>query len=123
MLGAAAFVTAALLAVALYMGDWAYGTRSSSLHERRLTRMLEEKPHRDALSHALRDEGMIEVASAKAPSELAEVARRWGGTKRDEVLAKGGRWPLTLVFSGNGMVYLLYFDEKGQVRDYTFVAA
>jgi len=121
LLGATA-AGGALLILALYLGSWAFGVRSSSLHERRLAKVLERKPKVEEVSQALRDEGLTLVASATTPQELAEAARLFGGPKAAEVLEKGREAAHAVaVFSGNGVVYFLFFDSTDTLSAYTYL--
>jgi hypothetical protein len=54
---------------------------------------------------------------------LRDAATRWGRERQGEVVAKGRRWPQTRVFRAGDMIYFLYFDEKGVLRDYLYVSA
>jgi hypothetical protein len=108
----AALATAGLLAIALYWGSWAYAQRQRSLHEQRLAHLVEKKPRWDAVSQALRDEGMLPVTPAEEEAIRA----------RAEVVAKSRRWPTTLAFASRDYVYVLYLDSQQILKDATYVA-
>lgn len=120
MLVGGAAVTAALLGLALYLGAWAFAARSASLHERRLSRLLEQKPHREQVAEALRAEGMRLVGEARSPAELAPLVERWGAARRAAILDRTRPWPLTSVFTTDGVAYFLSFDSQDQLRAFAF---
>jgi hypothetical protein len=114
--------TAGMLSLALRLGSWGYATRSDLLHQERLQRLVEKEPPREAAISALRGEGMTVVGTAENEQTLRELAERWGGLRKGEILAKGGRRTETLVAAGRDDVYVLYFDEARILRDSTYVA-
>ena len=115
-------VTSLLAYVALLLGSWAFETRRFRLHEGRLARLLEQRPQADQVIRALEDEGSPRIASPRAAEELARVAGERGAPRSEEILRKGRRWPRTEVFQAGDMVYFLYFDAAGVLRDYTCVS-
>jgi hypothetical protein len=122
MLGAA-IVTAGLLGLALYLGEWAFRARSASIHEGRLRKLVDLKPPplRGQVDQGLADDGMTQVGTARSPGELTTLAERWGRRKRGEIVDERSHRALTEVFQGNGVVYVLYFDGDDRLSGYTFV--
>jgi len=118
-LAVAVAVTAVMLLLALYLGDWARRTRSHLLHQGRLERLLEKKPHEGQVVAALEQEGMRGVAMARTETELDDAAQRWGGSAREVVRAEGRRSARTRVFLKDDLVYFVYFDEPGVMRAFT----
>jgi hypothetical protein len=118
----AAVITAALLSLALFLGNWAFKARSASLHERRLSRAIEQKAQRWQMAEALRAEGMTEVGQARSTAELAPMVERWGAGKRAEILDHARGWPLASVFRTDSVAYFLFFDEGDRLRAFSFVA-
>ena len=49
--------TAGILWIVLWLGAWGFGYRRWSLHQGRLTRVLEQKPTVDQITEGLRAEG------------------------------------------------------------------
>jgi hypothetical protein len=117
----AAAVTAALVALALYLGGWAHETRRTSLHEARLQHLVDAKPHEDQVMAALEQEGMRAVEKARTPVDVATLASHWGGPHYDAVVDAGSAAALTRAFTGSGYTYILYFDKSGTLIGFTFV--
>jgi hypothetical protein len=124
MILVAVAITAGLLAVALFLGDWARRTRSTVSHEERLSHLVAHKPppQRNQVAMALRDEGRTEQATARTAKEREALAARWGGPKRGAVLSESARWARTDVFTAPDGTYILYFDEQELLRAFTFVS-
>ena len=121
-LAGAVVVTALLVYVALLLGSWGFDVRRYSQHNVRLQRLLGHEPRIEQVVEGLNDEGTLLVAAPEGePSLRAEAARR-GGKRADEVIGKGQRWRHTRVFLAGDMVYFLYFDEAGIMRDFTCVS-
>ena len=120
MVLAAGLATAGLLALALHLGHWAFAARSASLHQRRLERLLEQKPYLEQVVAALRDDGMIAAGEARNAGALRDLIARWGGGKSQEIEEQGQRWSLTRVFTAEGAVYFLFFDDQEQMRGFVF---
>jgi hypothetical protein len=121
-LGLAVVLTALLGGVALWLGAWAFDYRRRSLHYGRLKRLLERKPHLDQVVEALRNEASPLVAAPEDEPALRAAAERHGGTMAAEVIAKGTRYRHTRVFLAADMVYFIYFDDAGVMRDFTWVS-
>jgi hypothetical protein len=124
MILAAAAITAGLLAIALFLGDWARKTRTAVSHEERLQHLLERRPipGRDQVAQALRDERMAARGAAHTAAERRELAAKWGGTKRERILEESARWARTEVFTSADAIYVLYFDDEDLLRAFTFVS-
>jgi len=118
---AAALVTAGILLVVLLLGGWAYNYRRLSLHEGRLTRLLEKHPTVAPVLQALRAEGGQLLDSPSGEPALSRAAARWGSSRAAEVVQKGSKWPQTRVVRVGDMIYFLYFDSDGVLRDFTSV--
>lgn len=120
-MAAGAVVSAAMLAAALWLGSWAFHTRQRSLHEGRLSRALAMHPTADRLTKGLEDEGSPLLASARGAAEVEVFAARWGGQRRQEILAKARLHASTRIHRSQGAVYFLYFDAEDVLRDYTCI--
>jgi hypothetical protein len=117
-------LAATLLAcyAALLLGSWGFETRRFAQHQDRLQRLLAQAPRLDQVVQALEDEGSPLLAAPRGEGEVRRVALERGGLKTREVLEKGRRWPQTRVFAAGDMVYFLYFDGQGVMRDFTCVS-
>lgn len=115
-------ITAAIAALALYLGAWAYDTKRFSVHDTRLRHLVERGALLDQVVRGLEAEGSPLLFAPKGPEELRRAAAERGRRKVPEILDKGGRWPETRVFVASDMVYFIYFDAAGVMRDYTCVS-
>jgi hypothetical protein len=115
--------TAILVAIAFFLGAWAFDTRRALTHETRLQRLVDRKPRLEQVVQGLEDEGSRLVASPGSDDELRAVAALRGGRRADEAVRKGRRWSTTRVFAAGDMVYFIYFDEEGVMRDFVSVNA
>jgi hypothetical protein len=117
----AALLTALVGALALLLGAWAFGYRRYSLHEGRLSRLVEKQPSLAQVVRGLEDEGASLVATPESGQDLLGVATVLARDRKEDVLAKGRRWPKARVFVAGDMVYFLYFDGDDVMRDYVCV--
>jgi hypothetical protein len=121
ILGGAALVSLAILALALLMGAWAFEFRRLSLHEGRLKRLVEAKPTVVVASQGLRDEGWTLLAAELGDATLAKVFGDQPPPRVAEVRTKRSRWPTARVFGNGDLVYVLYFADDGKVADFSLV--
>ncbi|HVR71926.1 MAG TPA: hypothetical protein VMT87_13875 [Vicinamibacteria bacterium] len=121
-LAAAVAITAAMAYLAFLLGAWGFDTRRYGQHEGRLRKLLLANPRLDQVVEAFQAEKSSLVASARGPRELDEAAARWAGDRRSAVVAKGARWPQARVFAAGDMVYFIFFDEAGVMRDFALVS-
>jgi hypothetical protein len=115
-------LTALIASLAFLLGAWGFNTRRYSQHADRLRRLLEQHPKLPQVVQAFQDEGSPLVAAPRDSAELQRVAEQWAGPRAGEVVEKAARWPQTRVFVAGDMVYFIFFDEQGVMRDYTFVS-
>lgn len=116
-------LSAVLFGVAFWLGAAYFQVRRVTTHATRLENLLRKNPTVDQVTEGLRLEESPLVASPVGEEALREAANRWGRDKKAEVLAKGRRWPRTRVFRAGDMIYFLFFDDAGVMRDYSFVSA
>jgi hypothetical protein len=121
VLGGALLATVAGLAGALFLGSWAFDTHRYLEHEGRLRRLQEKQPRLEVVVQALQEEGRPLVGLADDEAELRALAARDGGTKAQEVIDKGRAFGRTRVFRAPDIVYFIYFDREGVMRDFTCV--
>jgi hypothetical protein len=114
--------TAILAGFAFFLGAWAFDTRQALTHETRLQHLVARKPTLGQVVQGLEDEGSPLLASPMSEDELRAVATRHGRARVADVVEKGRRWPTTRVFRAGEMVYFIYFDDAGVMRDYVCVA-
>ena len=114
-------ITAVLAALALYLGAWAFDTKRYSTHETRLRHLVERGALLDQVTRGLEDEGSPLLGSPRSREDLEHLAKKRGRTRAPEIIEKGSRWPSTRVFLASDMIYFIYFDEAGVMRDFTCV--
>ena len=115
-------VTALTLSLALGLGSWAYRHRRGSLHEGRLRRLLEAKPTSWQVSEALRAEGAMEVEVPPTDDQLRRLATQWSPGSADDVVARRRQWHELRIYGLPDVLYFLYFDGEGVLRDYVLLA-
>lgn len=114
--------TALIAGFAFFLGAWAFDTRRFLTHETRLQNLVARKPTLGQVVQGLEDEGSPLLAAPVGDDELQAIAARHGRSRVADVVEKGRRWPTTRVFRAGDMVYFLYFDDAGVMRDYVCVA-
>ncbi len=122
-LALASVLTVAAFSLAFVLGAAYFESRRHSAHEQRLARMLLQSPLIDQVEQGLRDDGSPLMAAPRDQAELRALVERLGGPRRDDILAKGRRWPLARVFRASDMLYFIFFDAAGTMRDYACVSA
>ncbi len=115
----AGFVTLLAFGLALLLGSAYFDARRYAAHQGRLQRLVQQQPRLEQVVAGLRDDGSPLVQSPQGEAELRALAARWPGPRGSEVLDKGRRWPVTRVFHASDMMYVLYFDQDGVLRDFT----
>jgi hypothetical protein len=122
LLGGAAALTLGALAVVMLVGSATFHFRRHLDHDSRLRKVMREQPTADRLTRGLADEG----AGLRLVTRHAEEAERevpeGGREKRDEVREKAARHAETRVYVAYDMLYFVYFDERGVMRDFTCVS-
>jgi hypothetical protein len=117
----AAGLTVVLLGLSLWLGAWAFQTRSMRLHHERLERLLEKSPRLEQVSQGIQVEGGVLLASPAGVEELSRIAVR-AGDRAADVLEMGARWPAVRVFQVGDAVYFLFFDGDGVMRGFVLAA-
>ena len=111
--------TGITLSLVFMLGTWGFSHRRQSLHEGRLQRLVTLKAQLWQVVQGLEAEGTQLLAAPRSEDELRELGSGWDERAASEVLAKGARWPQIRVFEADDMIYVLYFDERGVLRDYS----
>jgi hypothetical protein len=118
---AAVAITAGVAYLAFLIGAWGFNTRRYGQHDGRLRKLLLASPRVDQVVRAFEDEGSPLVAAPADARELEKVAAERGRDKAREVVEKGTRWGQTRVFVAGDMVYFIFFDAGGVMRDFVYV--
>lgn len=119
----ALFVTGAAFALAFLLGAAYFEARRFAAHDTRLQRMLAQGPRLEQVSEGLRDDGSPLLAAPRDEAELRALVARFRGQKLDEIVAKARHWPTTRVYQASDMLYVIYFDAAGTMRDYVCISA
>jgi hypothetical protein len=106
---------------AFFLGAWAFGYRRYSAHQTRLEHLVALRPTLAQVVEALEGEGSPLVAAPANDDDLRRAAAERGRAKAAEVLEKGRRWARTRVFVADDMVYFIFFDDHGIMRDFSCV--
>jgi hypothetical protein len=122
MLAGAFLVTITALGIALLLGSASFDFRRFSQHEGRLRRVLREQPTAERLTRGLADEGTPLLATALRPEDVERLIAAYGGKKATEIREKAGRFAQMRVFRAADMLYFVYFDAGGVMRDFTCVS-
>ena len=122
ILAGALAVTLGALALAMLLGSASFDFRRYTVHQQRLQRVLREQPTADRLTRGLADEGTPLLAVLSTRAEVETEAATRGGKKAGEIREKGGRRAQTRVYQAGDMLYFVYFDEAGVMRDFTCVS-
>ncbi len=123
ILAGAFTATAVTLALAFMLGAWGFDYRRFSQHEGRLRRVLEEQPTIDRLSAGLVEEGATVLAAPQTAPEVERAIADHGEARAAELREKARRWGQLRVYQAADMLYFVFFDEDGVMRDFTCVGA
>ena len=120
--GGALAVTLAALALPMILGSVVFNFSRFQDHEGRLRRVMRQQPTVDRLDRAFRDEGTVLLAVLRSPDEAAREAASRGGPKAAEIRQKASRRSQTRLYQAGDMLYFIYFDADGVMRDFTCVS-
>jgi hypothetical protein len=120
--GGAVVITLAALALAMLLGAASFDFRRYAQHQGRLEKVMREQPTADRLTRGLADEGTVLLTVAATGADLEREASARGGKKAAEVREKGARHAETRVYQTADMLYFIYFDADGVMRDFTCVS-
>lgn len=118
----AAGVTLVLFAIAFTLGAGYFQVRRLGVHRERLQRLLPLRPTVDQVTRGLQEEGSPLLAAPETPAEREAAIVRHGGNAVPEVREKARRWPHLRVHRAGDMVYVLYYDARGTLVDFTLVS-
>ena len=121
ILAVSAGVTVAILVSVLSIGSWAYDHRRYSLHDGRLRRLVEQHPSWPRTEAGLRSEHGATLDAPREEDAFRRFAAGWSKARAEEIVAKRRRFPDVRVLAVRDMVYFLYVDDAGLLRDYVLV--
>jgi hypothetical protein len=116
-------VTAFFAWLAFLLGAWGFDTRRYTQHDLRLQGMLKKKPRLEQVVRGLEDAVIPQVGAPKDEAELARLIPERAGPRGQAVRDKARRWPQVRVFRAEDMLYFVFFDAEGNMRDYALVSA
>ncbi len=122
ILAGALIVTVAALTLAMLLGSASFDYRRYSQHEGRLRRVMLQQPTADRLTQGLQEEGTPLIAAPTDRRQAERVIAEHGGPKIAELRRKAERYPLLRVYRAADMLYFVYFDANGVMRDFTCVS-
>jgi hypothetical protein len=115
--------TAVTLALALVLGSWGFDYRRFNQHEGRLRRVMQQQPTIDRLTAGLEDEGTTVLSAPQTSEEAERAIVEHGGARTGEIRDKARRWGHLRVFHAADMIYFVFYDDDGVMRDFTCVGA
>ena len=119
IIGGALAVTLGALTLAMVLGSASFDFRRYTVHQQRMQKVLREQPTADRLTRGLADEGTVLLAVLRSREDVGREASARGGKKAAEVREKADRHAETRVYQASDMLYFVYFDADGVMRDFT----
>jgi hypothetical protein len=107
----------------MLLGATSFDFRRYTQHENRMRKVLRETPSVERLTQGLADEGTAVLAAPVGPAQKDQLIAARGGPKTAELRAKAARYPLLRVYRAGDMLYFVFFDADGVMRDFTCVSA
>jgi hypothetical protein len=117
--GGAALITTFGIVGALYLGAWAFETRSTLTHQRRLAEMLSHAPTQEQVDEAFRKEGTLLLGAADDAASLRVLAERHAGAQSAAVVAAARAHARTRAYAAGDRVYFIHFDAQGVMRAFS----
>jgi hypothetical protein len=121
VVGALAIALGTLI-LALLLGAAGFDFRRYTVHQRRMQKVLQQQPTAERLTRGLADEGTVLLAVAATRDAVNGEASARGGSRAAEIREKGTRHAETRVYQAGDMLYFVYFDAAGVMRDFTCVS-
>ena len=119
IMGGALAVTLGALTLAMVLGSASFDFRRYTVHQQRMQKVLREQPTADRLTRGLADEGTVLLAVLRSREDVGREASARGGKNAAEVREKAARHAETRVYQASDMLYFVYFDADGVMRDFT----
>jgi hypothetical protein len=116
--GAAVAVIAAIVLMGvLWFGAQRYFQREFDEHRQYLQALLAKSPSLAQVETELGEEPIRVVT----PADAATISHVWTDPRNDpaEVEAKVRKWPQTRIYRRSPMLYFIYFDSQGVMRDFS----
>jgi hypothetical protein len=122
VLAGALAATLGALALAFWLGSASFDARRYSEHRQRLAKVMRELPSADRLTRGLEAEGspLLQIAATAEDKERAALSR--GRDRLAEIREKAARYAELRVYQAGDMLYFVYFDQDGVMRDFTCVS-
>ena len=115
-------VTLATLALALVLGSVGFDVRRYLLHEGRLRRVMASQPNVESLTRGLAAEKATLIAAPSSSQEVERAIAAHGGIKSQEIRGKASRYAQLRLFRAGDMIYFVFFDAGGVMRDFTCIS-
>ena len=122
ILAGALAVTLGALALAMWLGAASFDARRYDQHRSRLQNVMREQPSADRLTRGLEAEGSPLIATAATAEEKERVAAARGKARLGEIREKAKLYAELRVYQASDMLYFVYFDAEGVMRDFTCVS-
>jgi hypothetical protein len=117
-------VSLAALAVALFLGSLAFNYHRYLEHEGLLREVVARQWTAERLTHWLRDvKSAPLLAVLQSPADVEREALTRGGRNAAEIREKAGRHAQVRIYQAADMIYFVFFDDDGVMRDFTCVGA
>jgi hypothetical protein len=121
ILAGALGVTLGALAIAFWLGSASFDARRYSQHNGRLAKVMREKPSAERLTLGLAAEGTALLVAAATAEDKEQAAAR-GGARVAEIREKAARHAELRLYRAGDMLYFVFFDAEGVMRDFTCVS-
>jgi hypothetical protein len=122
ILAGALAVTLGALALAFWLGSASFDVRRYSQHNGRLAKVMREQPSADRLTRGLAAEGTALVLTATTAEEKERAAKGRGAARLAEIREKAALHAELRVYETVDMLYFVFFDAEGVMRDFTCVS-
>ena len=113
----------AILGLAIVLGAVGFNFRRMSIHEARLSKLVTVGAQVEQVTKGLEAEHSPLLMSARSSDQARIAAEQWGKHKGDEIELRAARWTEMRVFRAGDMVYFIFFDEDGKVREFIYVSS
>jgi len=114
---ALATVVAVVVVRLLFIGAEWYQRRELDQHRQYLQALLAKSPSVAQVESAIGEEPIRIVA----PADAITISHVWTDPRNDptEIEAKVSKWPQTRIYRKSPMLYFIYFDSEGVMRDFS----
>jgi hypothetical protein len=117
-------VSLVTLAVALFLGNLAFNYHRHLEHEDLLREVVARQWTAEKLTQWLRDvKSAPLLAVLQSPADVEREVLARGGRKAAEIREKAARHAQVRVYHAADMIYFVFFDDDGVIRDFTCVGA